>query len=133
LIITLPAPGGGAAAVVKETLTFEAKPSGGSVVSVSEIWFAITETVQLVLGGRSDEGVSVNWVAGVPAPGLGVNDCGDPLGHSSENADAVAVTLSLKLMTTDALTGTFNAPLPGDVPVTDGAVSPAAAVVNENV
>ena len=47
--MTLPAPGGGAAAVVNENATFDAIPSGGSFASVSEIWSAVTVTVQVVL------------------------------------------------------------------------------------
>jgi hypothetical protein len=45
----MPAPGGGAAAVVKEKDTFDAGWSGGSFVSVSEIWSAAIETVHVVL------------------------------------------------------------------------------------
>ena len=57
--MTMPAPGGGAAAVVNEKVAFDASPSGGSFVSVSEIWSAATETVQVVLYGSGEEGVSV--------------------------------------------------------------------------
>ena len=78
LIMTLPAPGGGAAAVVNEKFAFEVSPSGGSFRSVSEIWSAVTETVQVVLYGSDDEGVSVKPVAG---DALCPNDCGTPAGH----------------------------------------------------
>ena len=128
--MTLPAPGGGAAAVVNEKLAFEVRPSGGSFVSVSEIWLAVTETVQVVLAGSGEEGVSVTVVAGVA---LCPNDCGTPAGHSIENAKALAVTLSLKLRTMDELTGTLAAPFAGVMPVTDGAVSAGLAVVNEKL
>jgi hypothetical protein len=57
--MTLPAPAGGAAAVANEKLAFEISPSGGSVVSMSEIWSAMTETVQVVPYGSAKEGVSV--------------------------------------------------------------------------
>src|SRR5688572_21360942 len=83
LIITVPAPGGGAAAVVNETVAFEVSPSGGSFASVSEIWSAVTETVHVVAYGSGVEGVSVYVVAG---PELWPNDCEAPAGHSIENA-----------------------------------------------
>ena len=57
--MTMPAPGGGAAAVVNEKVASEVRPSGGSFVSASEIWSAVTETVQVVLYGSDEEGVSV--------------------------------------------------------------------------
>ena len=49
------------------------------------------------------------------------NDCGAPDGHSSANALAVALTLSLKLMTMAESTGTFDAPFAGVVAPTAGA------------
>ena len=63
---------------MNEKLTFDVIPSGGSFVSVSEIWFAVTVTVQVVLYGSGDEGVSVKVVAG---EALCPNDCGAPAGH----------------------------------------------------
>ena len=52
-------------------------------------------------------------------------------GHSRANALAVAVTLSLKLMTTFELTATLVAEFAGVVLVTVGASSTGLAVVNE--
>ena len=46
LIRTMPAPGGGAAVVVNEKVALDVRPSGGSFVSVSEIWLAVIETAQ---------------------------------------------------------------------------------------
>ena len=86
--------------------------SGGSFVSVSEIWSADTVTVQVVLYGSGEDGVSVKVVAGAA---LCPNDCGTPAGHWIENAVELAVTLSLKLMTIGELTGTFGAPFAGVV------------------
>jgi len=77
-----------------------------------------------VPAGSGELGVSVNWVPGVAGAGLRVNACGEPFGHCSEKAEAVAVTLSLKLTTMVALTETLAAPAAGVVLMTLGAVSP---------
>ncbi len=45
--MTVPAPGGGAAAVVNENATSDAIAAGG-IPSVSETWSAVTVTVQVV-------------------------------------------------------------------------------------
>ena len=90
----------------------------------------MTETVQVVLYGSGEEGVSVKVVAG---PALCPNTCGAPVGHSIENAVKLAVTLSLKLIAMGALTATFTAPFTGVVLVTEGAVSVGLAVVNEKL
>src|SRR5205823_5049983 len=99
--------------------------SGGSTVSTSLIWFAITLTEQTVPSGRLLVGSSVIDDPGEP---LTVKLSGVPVGHSIVNELPLAVTGSLKLTTTFALTATCVAPSAGDVLVTDGA---ASAVVNE--
>src|SRR5262245_51800646 len=99
--------------------------SGGSIVSVSVICVAVTFTVQVVPGGRFEDGVRVMVVAG---DALGLNAFGVPAGHSSENALAVALTLSLKLMEIAEFTATFVAEFAGVVLDTLGAVSPPLAI-----
>ena len=94
-------------------------------MSVSEIWLAVTVTVQVVLYGSGEAGVSVNVLAG---EALCANVCGAPPGTASANAPAVAVTLSLKLMTMVESTGTLVAAFAGVVPVTAGASSPGDAM-----
>ena len=65
----------------------------------------------------------------VAGDALCANPCGAPAGTRRERT-ALAVTLSLKVMTIGESTGTPVAPLAGVVLVTDGAVSLAEAVVN---
>jgi hypothetical protein len=115
---------------VNEKVVFDVSPSGGSFASVSEIWSAVTETAHVVAYGSGVEGVSVYVVAG---PELWPNDCEAPAGHSIENAAGLAVTLSLKSMTINESTGTFDVPFAGDAPVIDGAVSAGLAVVKDSV
>src|SRR5437879_5637383 len=98
--------------------------SGGSTVSTSLIWFAITVTVQTVPFGRSEVGSSVIVEPGEP---LTLKASGVPVGHSIVNELPVAVTGSLKLMSMFVLRATSVAPSAGLVLVTDGA---ASAVVN---
>src|SRR5947208_6225219 len=94
--------------------------SGGSTVSTSLIWFAITFTEQTVPSGRSLVGSSVIDEPGEP---LTEKLSGVPVGHSSVNELVVAVTGSLKFTTTFVFTATWSAPSAGDVLVTEGAAS----------
>jgi hypothetical protein len=82
---------------------------------------AVTFTAQVVPSGSEEAGVSVNDELG---DALCVNARGEPAGHSRVNAEADAVTLSLKLMTILELTETLVAPLEGVVLLTLGAESP---------
>src|SRR5215470_12949436 len=99
--------------------------SGGSIISVSEICVAVTFTVQVVPAGRFEDGVRVTVVAG---DALWVNVFGVPTGHSSENALAVALTLSLKVTEIVEFSGTFVAEFAGVMLDTLGAVSPPLAM-----
>src|SRR6266480_3264184 len=99
--------------------------SGGSMESTSLIWFAITLTEQTVASGRSLVGSSVIDEPGEP---LTEKLSGVPVGHSSVNEHADAVTGSLKFTTMFVFTAWWVAASAGDVVVTDGA---ALAVVNE--
>src|SRR5262245_9862889 len=99
--------------------------SGGSIVSVSMTCVAVTFTVQVVSPARFEDGVRVMVVAG---DALWVNAFGVPAGHSSENALAVALTLSLKVTAIVEFTATFVAELAGVVLDTLGAVSPPLAM-----
>src|SRR5688572_10004679 len=95
--------------------------SGGSLASVSEIWFAITVTVQSVPAGSGAIGVSVKLAAG---EALSVNACTLPgAGHSIVNELVVAATDSLKLIVIVAFCPTFAATFVGVVDVTVGAAS----------
>src|SRR4051794_16194138 len=109
---TFVATGGGWPAVANENAKSDAMVSGGSLVSASEIWLAVTVTVQVVLKGSSAAGVSVNEVVGEAVCAKG---CGAPAGHSSAKAPSDAFTLSLKLTTIGESTGTLLAPLAGVV------------------
>src|SRR5919199_619439 len=100
--------------------------SGGSTVSTSLIWLAITVTVQTVPAGRSEFGSSVIAEPGEP---LTLNAFDVPVGHSIVNELPVAVTASLKLTTMLLFRSTSVALSAGEVVVTDGA---ASCVVNEN-
>src|SRR5207302_1777306 len=91
--------------------------AGGSTVSTSLIWFAITFTVQIVPSGRSLVGSSV------------IEDPGEPLteklslvavGHSRVKELPEAVTGSLKLTTMFVFTATWSAASAGEVLVTEG-------------
>jgi hypothetical protein len=62
-----------------------------------------------------------------------VNPFAEPAGHSRLKTLAVAVTLSLKLMTTAELTGTLVAPDTGVVLVTVGAASPPLQDCSDDV
>ena len=84
---------------------------------------AVVVIVHVVLYGRLAAGVSVKLVAG---DALCEKAIGDPFGHCTENAFAVALTLSLKLIDTAELTATAVAPLAGAVVVTVGAASDGA-------
>jgi hypothetical protein len=86
---------------------------------------AITVTVQVVLAGSGDDGVSVNDDAGEE---LWLNDSGVPVGHSILNALAVAVTDLEKLTVIVEPAFTSVAVSVGTVVVTAGGVS----TVNEN-
>ncbi len=121
LMRTLVATGGGGPAVVNEKEKSSSISLGGSSVSASVISVAVTVTVHVVLYGRSAAGVSVKTLAG---EAVCANDCGAPDGHSSANALAVALTLSLKLMTMAESTGTLVAAFAGAVAPTVGALSP---------
>src|ERR687883_579857 len=99
--------------------------SGGSTVSTSLIWFAITFTEQTVPSGRSLVGSSVIDEPGEP---LTEKLSGVPVGHSSENELPLAVTGSLKFTTMFVFTATWSAASAGDVVVTDGAASAVANV-----
>ena len=97
--------------------------SGGSTVSTSLIWFAITFTVQIVPSGRSLVGSSV------------IEDPGEPLteklslvavGHSRVKELPEAVTGSLKLTTMFVFTATWSAASAGEVVDTLGAESAVA-------
>src|SRR6266516_4929388 len=99
--------------------------SGGSTVSTSLIWFAITFTEQTVPPGRSLVGSSVIEEPGEP---LTEKLFGVPVGHSSVNELPLAVTGSLKLTTMFVFTATWAAPAAGLVLLTLGA---ASWVVNE--
>src|SRR2546423_578926 len=101
--------------------------SGGSTVSTSLIWFAITVTVQTVPFGRSAFGSSVIGERGEP---LTLNACALPVGHSSVNELLVAVTGSLKVTSMFAVFATSIAPSAGLVLETLGA---ASCVVNEKL
>src|SRR5262245_55165735 len=91
-------------AVVNEKLKFDAIVSGGSVVSLSVTSLAVTFTAHVVPAGNGELGVSVNVVAG---DAVCVNSRVKPAGHSRLNAEADAVTLSLKVMTMVELTETL--------------------------
>src|SRR5437764_13110874 len=99
--------------------------SGGSTVSTSLIPVAITFTEQTVPSGRLLVGSSVIDEPGEP---LTEKLSGVPVGHSSVNELADAVTGSLKFTTMFVFTAWCVAASAGDVLVTDGA---ASAVVNE--
>src|SRR5207248_5037245 len=101
--------------------------SGGSTVSTSLIWFAITFTEQTMPSGRLLVGSSVIAEPGEP---LTVKPSGVPVGHSSENELVDAVTASLKFTTMFVFTATWSAASAGDVVETDGA---ASAVANEKL
>src|SRR5438874_8723033 len=101
--------------------------SGGSTVSTSLIWFAITFTEQIVPSGRLLVGSSVIDEPGEP---LTEKPSGVPVGHSSVNELAVAVTGSLKLTTMFVLTATLLASTAGEVLVT---VVAASADANEKL
>src|SRR5947208_2019499 len=101
--------------------------SGGSTVSTSLIWFAITFTEQIVPSGRSLVGSSVIDEPGEP---LTLKLSGVPVGHSSENELVVAVTGSLKLTTMFVFTATWSAASAGEVLETVGA---ASCVANEKL
>src|SRR5918911_2012311 len=101
--------------------------SGGSTVSTSLIWFAITFTEQIVPSGRSLVGSSVIDEPGEP---LTVKLSEVLVGHSSVNELVVAVTGSLKFTVMFVFTATWSAASAGDVVVTDGA---ASAVANEKL
>src|SRR5437764_3714270 len=101
--------------------------SGGSTVSTSLIWFAITFTEHSVPSGRLLVGSSVIDEPGEP---LTVKLSGVPVGHSSENELVDAVTASLKFTTMFVFTATWSAASAGDVVETDGA---ASAVANEKL
>src|ERR671929_86770 len=100
--------------------------SGGSTVSTSLIWFPITFTEQTVPSGRLLVGSSVIDEPGEP---LTEKLSGVPVGHSSENELAVAVTGSLKLTVMFEFAATSVELSVGELPVTAG----AASVVNEKL
>src|SRR5436190_1212335 len=99
--------------------------SGGSTVSTSLIWFAITFTEQTVPSGRLLVGSSV-----IDEPGERLTEklAGVPVGHSRVNELVVAVTGSLKVTVMFVFAATSVAPSAGEWLVTAGAES----VVNEN-
>src|SRR5919206_160768 len=99
--------------------------SGGSTVSTSLIWFPITFTEHVTPSGRLLVGSSVIEEPGEP---LTEKLSGVPVGHSSENELADAVTGSLKFTTMFVFTATWSAASAGDVVVTDGAASAVANV-----
>src|SRR5918912_4392928 len=101
--------------------------SGGSTVSASLNWFAITLTEQTTPSGRLLVGSSVIDEPGEP---LTAKLSGVPVGHSSVKELVVAVTGSLKLTTTFVFTATWSAASAGDVVVTVGA---ASCVANEKL
>src|ERR671929_1398424 len=101
--------------------------SGGSTVSTSLIWFAITFTAHVMPSGRLLVGSSVIDEPGEP---LTEKLSGVPVGHSSENELDVAVTGSLKFTTTFVFTATWSAASAGEVVVTVGA---ASCVANEKL
>src|SRR5207248_11673866 len=101
--------------------------SGGSTVSTSLIWFAITFTEQTMPSGRLLVGSSVTAEPGEP---LTVKPSGVPVGHSSENELVDAVTSSLKFTTTFASPRSSAPPSAGVVVHTVGA---ASGVVNEKL
>src|SRR5438105_768287 len=111
---------GAASCVVNEKLEFAAGWSGGSPVSTSLIWFAITFTEQIVASGRSLVGSSVIDEPGEP---LTVKLSGVPVGHSTVNELPDAVTGSLKFTTMFVFTATCVAASAGEVLVTEGAAS----------
>src|SRR5204863_8892628 len=86
--------------------------SGGSTVSTSLIWFAITFTEQTVASGRSLVGSSVIDEPGEP---LTVKLFAEPVGHSRENELLEAVTGSVKLTAMFVFTATWVAPFAGVV------------------
>src|SRR5436305_13915019 len=102
--------------------------SGGSTVSMSLIWFAITLTEQTVPSGRLLDGSSVIDEPGEP---LTEKLSGVPVGQSSENELVVAVTDSLKLTTMFVFTATWSAASAGEVVVTDGAASAVVKLKTE--
>src|SRR5437763_3881239 len=99
--------------------------SGGSTVSTSLIWFAITFTEHSVPSGRLLVGSSVIDEPGEP---LTEKLSGVPVGHSSENELVVAVTASLKFTTMFVFTATWSAASAGEVVETLGAASAVANV-----
>src|SRR5438105_10088353 len=97
--------------------------SGGSTVSTSLIWFAITFTEQTVPSGRSLVGSSVIDEPGEP---LTEKLSGVPVGHSSVNELPLAVTGSLKFTTMFVFTATWSRPSAGEAVETLGAWSAVA-------
>ena len=95
-------------------------------MSVSVIWFAATVTVASRAVRQVDIRIQRERSAG---EALGANACGEP--HSSANALALAVTLSLKLMTTFEFTATLIAAFAGVVLMTVGAASIRSSVVKK--
>src|ERR671927_225717 len=99
--------------------------SGGSTVSTSLIWLAITFTEQTAPSGRLLVGSRVIDEPGEP---LTEKLSGVPVGHSSVNELEVTVTGSLKVKVMFVFAATSVAPSGGEWAVTAGAES----VVNEN-
>src|SRR5918911_2423503 len=87
--------------------------SGGSSVSTSWIWFAITLTAHVVPSGRSAVGSSV--AVSVPEP-LDEKFFGVPLGHWRVNELSEKVTASVNLIVMFVFTATWVAPFAGVVP-----------------
>src|SRR5438477_216972 len=94
--------------------------SGGSAISLSWMFAAITVTVQTTPTGRLPLGVSVKLLAG---EALATNAIGVPAGHSSLKAVPVALTGSLKLIVIGVSIATGLAPATGRVLLTLGAAS----------
>src|SRR5437763_13776256 len=97
--------------------------SGGSTVSTSLIWLAITFTEHTVPSGRLLVGSSVIDDPGEP---LTEKLSGVPVGHSSEDELFDAVTGSLKFTTMFVFTARCVAASAGDVGLTEGAPSGVA-------
>src|SRR6188474_1730876 len=123
--LTTTEPGTGpAGAVVNEALKFAAMVFGGSSVSRSVTWFAVTVTVQDEPAGRSTIGSSVKTVG----PPLRVNAWLPTTEQVSAKAAAGAETGSLKVTVTFAPPPTSVAPFAGVVERTDGAASAVVPV-----
>ena len=125
-MMTLVATGGWRSAVVNENRSPTASLSGGSLMSMSETWLAVTVTVHV--RPRRQVHIRIERERHRPRPTSGQTPRGAALnrerigcrGHALAEGDDDAA----------AVIERWIAPLPGDVVVTDGASSGPVTPVN---